>query len=219
MPRSKTKTKILQEALRQFNEQGIDRVTIRSIGQVLNMSAGNVSYHYKNTDTILYELYLDLVAAIDQRIFELQGKPLDLFLLHEQLQSTTRLFFEYRYLLMEFVAVTRRVEAIKQHFHHLVHVRQQQFKLFIDLMIQQGLLQKEAYEGQHLELISSSIIFSNAWLTDAHLHFDPLDERVIPFYARLQFLSIRPLLTEKGLAQFIEITDAHYPTPFQAYTD
>ncbi len=219
MEKKDTKTRIREEALRQFNEEGVQRVTIRSIATALNMSPGNLTYHYKNTDYIVFELYLDLVNAIDQTIFELNKRSLDLKLLYDQLLVNQRKMFAFRFILLEFATIARRVEAVRRHYRHLIKSRQQQFLFFLMALVEEGYLREDIETTTQLEMIYHSFIFSNAWLPDAYLHFDSPDERVIPFYARMQMSMMYPYFTAKGRAQFQEIISEHYPEPFSGYPD
>ena len=47
-----TKEKILKKSQELFNEEGYDRITMRRIADELNMSVGNVTYHF-NTFTMI----------------------------------------------------------------------------------------------------------------------------------------------------------------------
>lgn len=219
MKKNDTKTRIRLEALQQLNDRGVEQVTIRSIAEALEMSPGNLTYHYKNTDFIIYELYLDLVHAIDQTIFELNNRELDLRLLFEQLLGNQRKMFNYRFVLLEFATIARRVEAVKHHFRHLIRTRQQQFQLFLTVLMDQGYLKGAIEHHTQLEMIFQSFIFSNAWLPDAYIHFDQPDERVIPFYARLQMSMMLPYLTNKGKQQYEEIMEENYGEQFNGYPE
>ncbi|WP_044087239.1 TetR/AcrR family transcriptional regulator [Lewinella cohaerens] len=219
MKKKDTKTRIRTEALKQLNESGVEQVTIRSIADALAMSPGNLTYHYKNTDFIIYELYLDLVHAIDETIFELNNRPLDLHLLYDQLVRNQGKMFAYRFVLLEFATIARRVESVKHHYRHLIRSRQEQFKMFLHVLIMEGYLKKEVSDSTQLEMIFQSLIFSNAWLPDAYIHFDQPDERVIPFYARLQMSMMLPYLTDKGRSQYGEIMEKHYDGNFSGYPE
>ena len=205
MKKKDTKARILAEALRQLNEKGVEQVTIHSIASHLDMSPGNLTYHYKNTDKIIFELYLNLVHAIDETIFELNNRSLDLKMLYEQLVRNQRKMYKYRFVLLEFVTIARRNGAVKQHFQHLIRSRAQQFSLFLDVLIKGGYLEPSIQDSVKLEMIYQSLIFSNAWLPDAFLQFDDPAEDIIPFYARLQMGMMFPFLTSKGKKEYQEI--------------
>ncbi|MGJ1381958.1 TetR/AcrR family transcriptional regulator [Sphingobacterium siyangense] len=49
-----TKEKIIVGALKLYNRDGIRTVTTRQIAQELNISAGNLHYHFKHTEDIMH---------------------------------------------------------------------------------------------------------------------------------------------------------------------
>ena len=64
----KTKDRILKEALVLFNQQGSDDVSLRAIARSMDISVGNLAYHYANTDRIIEALYLELAEKWISRL-------------------------------------------------------------------------------------------------------------------------------------------------------
>lgn len=200
----KTKDKILKEALAQFNERGAGEVSIRSIADKIGISAGNLAYHFKNTDAIIYRLYLNLVEELDRRVAEAHqhSEVGDLGMLIRQVDQSLRIMYKYKFLLLDFVQIARRVTAIRDHFRQLVEVRKMQFHVAFDHLIAGGLMKKEQISGLYDALILRMIILGNAWIADAEIHFDEQGEAMFQFYINLQLSELLPFLTEKGLEEF-----------------
>lgn len=59
---SSTKSRILDAALTLFNEQGTANVTTNHIAEALNMSPGNLYYHYRNKAEIVRALFERITA-------------------------------------------------------------------------------------------------------------------------------------------------------------
>ena len=57
---SKKKKLILEAARTLFNERGYSQVTIRMIALELNMSSGNLNYHFKKREDIFETLYFEI---------------------------------------------------------------------------------------------------------------------------------------------------------------
>ena len=61
----KTRDRILAAALELFNQQGERKVTTNHIAAHLGMSPGNLYYHFKNKQEIIYELFLNYEDTVD----------------------------------------------------------------------------------------------------------------------------------------------------------
>lgn len=205
----RTKDKILQEALHQFNTIGTDQVSIRSIADAVGISAGNLAYHFKNTDAIIHQLYLNLVEALDSEVQQIQESLVDMQYLLEATQRTYRALYEYRFLMIDFVAICRRIPDIKTHFSELMSMRQQQFLLIFKYLQSEGWLRHDLDEQAYAAFAEIIIIFSNAWLADAVIRQQPENaEQQVAHYRQLFIQLFIPYLTQEGLQQFQQlITD------------
>lgn len=213
----KTRDKIIIEAKKQLNEQGLDQVSIRSIADVLGISAGNLTYHFKNVDAIIYELYMKLVEALSESIQEFQPHKLSMQWYYEQTVKNFRVMWDYRFLLLDFVTITRKNRQVKEHFRQLVTMRQLQFRMFADQMIANGIMQEERMPGLYDRMIIQTIIYSDAWLSDALVHFDEFGDQMFHFYADLMVSAMVPFLTDQGLAEYLDWKALKKEPPFRGY--
>ncbi len=92
-----TREKILVTALRRFNEEGLNAVGMREIAETLNLSPGNVTYHFPKKE--------DLVRALAEQLSERNDATLDILVnegtLAELLASIEKGLdnnYEYRFL-------------------------------------------------------------------------------------------------------------------------
>ncbi len=192
-------------ALQQFNERGVEQVSIRSIASALGISAGNLTYHYKNTDKIIYALYLQLVDELGRSIEQVISQSPDIQWLYEATAYNCRMMWKYRFLLIDFVAITRRITDIRDHFRQVVKMRQWQIRQAINEMVELGLFIPEWQEGMYDKYILRMIIMSDAWIPDAQIHFEGKEEEIIPFYTELIVSSIQPYLTPAGQAAYLAV--------------
>ena len=113
-PPRRTRERILETSLRLFNRDGAPRVTTADIADEMNISPGNLYYHFRNKEEIVGELY----GSFEDKVKPLVSAPPSLTPGVEDLWLLLHLVFEqmwaYRFLfrdLDEIVARNRRVGA------------------------------------------------------------------------------------------------------------
>lgn len=205
----KTKDKILEVALRQFNSMGTDQVSIRTIAHELGISPGNLCYHFKNTEAIIFQLYLNLVEEMNSIVTIVQDPAASMQTLIEESLHTFPIMYRYKFLLIDFVTITRRIGSLRTHFRQLIALRRIQFRVGIDNMIAQGLLREEWAPHMYDQFITRSIILGDAWVSNAEVYFDAPGEEAVYFYAGVFISGMVPFLTEKGLAEFQKVVQNH----------
>ena len=94
----KTKDRILAAALQLFNEKGERKVTTNHICAHLKMSPGNLYYHFKNKQEIIYELFLNYEDRVDANLNRPRDRQLTLEDKLNYLQKVFQGLWEYRFM-------------------------------------------------------------------------------------------------------------------------
>ncbi len=197
-----TKEKILQKSLELFNLYGSDNVTVRQIAKELNMSHGNLCYHYASTDDIVQALYMLLVADLDALILRGKKAP-DISLESVVLMSKMSFekLYEYRFILLDFVHIMRRIPSIKAHYRQLTVMRQLQFQFIVSELVRKGIFKQPIIENQYSHWIQSTIFFGDFWLSSAEILYQGKEQDKIATYHNFFIHLTVPYLTELGLSE------------------
>jgi AcrR family transcriptional regulator len=94
----KTRDRILAAALELFNQQGERKVTTNHIAAHLDMSPGNLYYHFKNKQEIIYELFLNYEATVDSNLDVPSDRQLTIQDKLNYLQKVFQGLWEYRFI-------------------------------------------------------------------------------------------------------------------------
>ncbi len=200
-----TKEKILEEALKLFNENGTDKVTVRHIAKEMGISHGNLCYHFPNTDDIIYKLYENLVAELSAEISKLPVKEIDLWLIYKTTRITFSLLYKYKFLMLDFVGIMRRIERIKIHYRELVKFSKQEFAMAMQFLVAAGYLKPPVTEEHYPSIIEINFILGDFWVSRAEIMFEGAEKEKLNYYLSLMFAPVISSMTEKGLAQYAEI--------------
>jgi len=193
-----TKEKILAKALELFNEKGVETVTTRQIALALDMSQGNLCYHFPKKASIIIALYEQLVQRFDNLYQELSTNELSIPLFFELTAITNQYFIDYKFLMLNFVQIMRWYPSIKTHYQTLTAQRNEQMKGLFNALQQIGLLKAEVYQGQFNQVIEQVMILNNFWLSHAEILYQGTESEKIKHYNQLVGAFLFPYLTEKG---------------------
>ena len=116
----RTRERILETALAMFNRHGEPSVTTAHIADEMNISPGNLYYHFRNKDEIIGELYV----AYESDVLPLFGVPRTRAPDVEDLWLLLHLLFErmwnYRFLFRDLDELASRNRKLASRFAELV---------------------------------------------------------------------------------------------------
>jgi len=198
-----TKEKILETSRLLFNEFGYNQVTIRMIALKLNMSSGNLNYHYKKREDILEALYFEMVAVFDERVAQLERQKISLSMIKTDIKTSMQRMVLYQFFWTDLYNLLLQNEAIKTHFQNAYKQRKQAYQLLFKMMIQANLLKKENFQSEYDYLIERMISFSNTWLYASSLYQNnTINDVYIDNQANILLTMLFPYLTEVGKVEF-----------------
>ena len=106
-----TRERILDGALLLFNENGEGAVTTAQIAEYLNISEGNLWYHFRTKRDLVFELFCRLEAEIDKNLSRLPDENPDLKDFMRYLARAFEYLWEYRFLFRDRFGLTKDEDA------------------------------------------------------------------------------------------------------------
>lgn len=207
-----TRELILHTALKLYNAGGTDAVTVRHIAAEMGISHGNLCYHFPNTQAIVRELYLGLVAKMDQLVADavaLDPMQLGIKDLVHYTRSAFENFYEYRFLMLDFARVMRSDHWIRDHYRELVNGRRIVFRGMLQLMQQLGLVREEHFTGEFDYIVELQLISGDFWMPRAEIMPRMPKNEMLDYYIRVWLAPYPGILTPKGIAEW----NAFFATP------
>ncbi|NRB41503.1 MAG: TetR/AcrR family transcriptional regulator [Pseudomonadales bacterium] len=94
----KTRERILHTSLLLFNQRGERHVSTNHIAAELGISPGNLYYHFKNKNEIIFDLYLQYESQVSQFLALPEGRALEVGDKIEYLQAVFEGMWAFRFL-------------------------------------------------------------------------------------------------------------------------
>jgi AcrR family transcriptional regulator len=158
----KTRERILLTALDMFNAEGVSRVSTNHIADEMDISPGNLYYHFRNKDDLIHELFDRFRKRMEELLMAPADRTMDLedtwFYLHLLFET----IWEYRFLYRNLVDLTQNDRSLRIHFNHLIRQKIQGARSVLDGLTQAGLL--EADEAEREATALNIVVLTTYWL-------------------------------------------------------
>jgi AcrR family transcriptional regulator len=116
-----TKERILETSLAMFNAQGEPNVTTNHIADELEISPGNLYYHFRNKEDIVEQVFARYEARMDSTLRVPEGRLPNLEDVWMQLHLVFECMWEYRFLYRDLVDILSRNRKLKSHFARILN--------------------------------------------------------------------------------------------------
>jgi AcrR family transcriptional regulator len=199
----KTRDRILDMSLRLFNEEGEAHTTTIDIAAELDISPGNLYYHFKGKDQIIAELFSQFELAIRQTL----GAPLDQPLHEKQGQIEDNWYFlyvvleelyQYRFLYHNMDDLLRRYTQLLRGFRRIVAAKRAALGAIIDSLLEQSLIHPP--EAQIKALVENMTLQLTYWMNFDRLLHNERDAQLSIHQGVLQLLTmIAPYLGDEQM--------------------
>jgi AcrR family transcriptional regulator len=207
---SKTKKKILKVALNLFNEKGLRQVTIRMVAQELQMSSGNLNYHFKRREDILESLYFEMVEEFDNRLNKLPHSEFTFEKIFKDIQFSMTKMVDYIFIWTDLYYILSTNRKINSHFTE-VYLKRLNGNLYLfQKLISNGWMEAEGFEGEFDFLANRMVQFGDSWIYASLIHNQSFNELFIEEKAFQMLAILFPYLNEKGKAEFTQFQRNHF---------
>ncbi|WP_250658201.1 TetR/AcrR family transcriptional regulator [Alkalimarinus coralli] len=158
----KTRERILHTTLELFNECGEPNVTTLQIADEMDISPGNLYYHFKNKTEILSELF----NWYEREIAEILDVPESSLSVEDQwlfLHLIFEVIARYRFLYQDLVNVMSRHEKLAGKFKKIMAKKKNASRQVCQNLAQQGIL--KASEQEIDALCKSIVLTATYWVS------------------------------------------------------
>ncbi len=163
----RTRERILELSLRLFNEFGEPNITTTVIAEEMNISPGNLYYHFRNKDDIVNSIFVQFEAEIERILTVPEGRRSNI----EDVWLYLHLMFEriwaYRFLYRNLDDLLTRDAKLKSHFNIIIgHKRDAMISLCHALLDVKAM---QTTDEEIRALTENVLVVATYWLNFEHL--------------------------------------------------
>ncbi len=169
-----TRQRILDASLAMFNAQGEPNVTTNHIADELEISPGNLYYHFRNKDDIIEQLFGGYEQRMDAALTAPEGRLPGLEDVWLQLHLVFECIWDYRFLYRDLVDILTRNRRLRLRFARILKRADEQAHQVMRGLVQAGVMRASADEVD--AAATNILVIATFWLNYAAARGDK-DER------------------------------------------
>jgi AcrR family transcriptional regulator len=206
----KTRDKIILTAIRLFNENTAGAVSTNHIAAEMNISPGNLYYHFKNKEEIIRDIYKQLASLAD----EIWYHP-DLGLSEEGMVDYFRTLashmYEFRFFYLELNVILRNDPVLKnEYLERSERIISQMMIIFADFN-KNGIMKKFDSERERKYLTRNVWTIGQMWMTYANIKYSSVTSGIVNDGVWQMFTIVEHLFTKKARIKIESMLLAIFP--------
>ncbi|TDE19789.1 TetR/AcrR family transcriptional regulator [Vibrio owensii] len=204
----KTRDKIVYAALELFNQHGERNITTNHIADHIEISPGNLYYHFRNKQEIVREIFALYSAELLERFTPIQGSQESLTMLKSYLDSIFTLMWKYRFFYANLPEILSRDEQLHDEYIDVQETLQANLIAIMQEFVSLKLLNVD--QEQLKSLVCTLHLIACSWLAYQSAMSSKTDiTELMVKQGMLQMLNVvKPVATEQGMEQLLLLEEA-----------
>ncbi len=197
-----TKQKILNAAIQLFNEYGLANVRLQQIADEIDISVGNLAYHFKNKEAIVEAVVDNLEDEVMDILSNYRRFP-NLMDFDFQLSKYFQFISNYPFYFLDLLEIERTYPEIHTNRQHNAAKMIHQFRNRFDFNEQRGLIKEEPRDGIY-DSIANTILTTITFYTPQNMIRGNGQIYEASFKESI-WNQIYPYFTQEGIAEFEQL--------------
>lgn len=159
----RTRERILELSLKLFNEFGEPNITTTVISEEMDISPGNLYYHFRNKDDIVNSIFAQFEEEINKKLAIAKNRKPNVDDIWLYLHLSFELIWRYRFFYRDLNDLLSRNRKLELNFKQILA-----HKIQVVRNLCLGLREDNAFEGTNLEidaLATNMVVVATYWLS------------------------------------------------------
>lgn len=202
-----TRQRILDASLSMFNAQGEPNVTTNHIADELEISPGNLYYHFRNKDDIIEQLFAVYEQRMDAALVAPEDRLPGLEDVWLQLHQVFECIWDYRFLYRDLVDILSRNRRLRMRFARILRRADEQAHTAMRGLVQAGVMRASAEE---LDAAATNVlVIATFWMNYAAARGDKDEHASIHAGIVQVMMLIAPFLRDAERVHLHTLTRAY----------
>lgn len=202
-----TRQRILDASLAMFNAQGEPNVTTNHIADELEISPGNLYYHFRNKDDIIEHLFQRYEERMDSALLSPQSRLPNLEDIWLQLHLVFECIWDYRFLYRDLIDILSRNRRLRLRFARILKRAAGNATEVMRGLVQGGVMRASATEVE--ATATNILVLATFWLNYASVRGDKDEQRSIGLGIVQVMMLISPFLRDEERVHLNTLTKAY----------
>ena len=204
-----TRQRILDCSLAMFNAQGEPHVTTNHIADELEISPGNLYYHFRNKDDIIEHLFQRYEERMDSALVAPEGRLPNLEDVWLQLHLVFECIWEYRFLYRDLVDILSRNRHLRLRFARILKRGAGNATTIMRGLVQAGVMRATAAEIDGAA--TNILVLATFWLNYASVRGDRDEQESIRLGIVQVMMLVAPFMRDEERLHLNTLSKAYLP--------
>jgi AcrR family transcriptional regulator len=196
-----TRERIIEMAIHLFNEQSTGAVSTNHIAGALEMSPGNLYYHFRNKEEIIRAILERMITRWESLYaFSLEEHALRLADVQQIVTENFLLLWDYRFFYRELSILIQRDSVLKERYQQIRRERLANLEALLQQFVNPEMVRSSQIPAPVTNLARLCWLISDYWLPfleiDGELALPEVIEQGVALYMQV----LRPYISEAGNA-------------------
>jgi AcrR family transcriptional regulator len=173
-----TPQRILERAVELFNAHGVKAISLNRIAESLDISPGNLHYHFRTKDDVILAIF-ERIRSDPSQVSE--GDCLSPTLTHMRwmFERYSSLVWRYRFFFRELSALTEEIPLVRHRYFENRRERMAALQQFFEKLIDVGVMRRPEPPATVALLVALSWMVSDHWIFYLDADHARLDSELI----------------------------------------
>lgn len=213
----KTRDRILVTSLELFNLCGEPNVTTIDIANEMEISPGNLYYHFRNKDEIIFELFQEFESSMVETLQTELSPDLEMMDYWMFVHMILEKIWQFRFFYRDPATIFERNEKLQKKFNRILDKKADACRAIINMMRETSLIEINNRDMERL--ITNVVITTTYWLNYQHIrhqgqYAEPDDLGLGVYQVMTHFA---PYLPEAGQEMLEAVADTYLGSETESF--